>query len=215
MIVQADAWQLPFKTESIDCIITSPPYFGCENYKTPEKHMPMLGVQREVEAYVRLLSSCLSDCIRVLKPTGVMCLIIGDNDNQVPIPMAPQRLAIEMQGHGWEVLQEIHWVKKYRVPGRTRFMGHPESKTEKIYIMSKSFAYTYNDNGIGNVWDVSPARYTAGDWAVLPDKIVENCLTLTTEEGDIVLDPFCGSGVVPRIASDFGRIGIGSDINPA
>lgn len=160
------------------------------------------------------LSIELEDCQRVLKESGTLWLIVGDNDDNIPISMAPQRLAIELAKEGWLIVQEITWVKTYRVPGRVRLFSHPESKTEKVYMLAKTKNYRYYDRTPGNVWPVSPARYGPGQWAVLPDELIKRCLECSTIQGDIVLDPFSGSGGVPRVAASLGRIGIGSDINP-
>ncbi len=212
MIIQAEALSLPLKDDSVDCIITSPPYFGCDPYSDTWK----IGTERKVKDYAMNLSIEMGDCRRVLKPSGVLWLIVGDNDDSVPISMAPQRLVADLvDDEEWIVAQEVTWVKNYRVPGRKRSYVHPESKTEKAYMLAKTMGYKYYDGfNSGNVWRISPARYTAGEWAVLPDELIKRCLECSTVLGDIVLDPFSGSGAVPRFATLFGRIGIGSDINP-
>ena len=212
MIIQAEALFLPLRDKSVDCIITSPPYFGCDSYSDTWG----IGTDKTAKEYAMNLSIEMGDCHRVLKDNGVLWLIVGDNDDSVPIGMAPQRLVVDLADHEeWIVVQEITWVKNYRVPGRKRFHFHPESKTEKVYMLAKTMGYRYYDEFVsGNVWRISPSRYTAGEWAVLPDEIIKRCLECSTILGDTVLDPFSGSGAVPRFADLFGRVGIGSDINP-
>jgi len=210
MIIQAEALCLPLKDESVDCIITSPPYFGCDSYSDQWE----IGTEKYVKDYANNVAVEMYDCLRVLKPNGILWVIVGDNDDTIPVSMAPQRLAIEL-ARDWILVQEITWVKNYRVPGRSRLYSHPESKTEKVYMFAKTMQYRYFDEFVsGNVWRISPARYTAGEWAVLPDEIIKRCLECSTVPGDTVLDPFCGSGAVPIFADLFGRVGIGSDINP-
>lgn len=215
-MIQADASLLPLKDNSVDAIITSPPYLGCDEYETGNNDLNVwkLGTEENAVDYAKHLAQVLRDCKRVLKDTGVFWLIIGDDDTQVPIPMAPQKVAIELGKAGWIIVQEITWHKIYNVSGRARSFEHPQSQSEKIYMLAKTYDYKYKDLKDGNVWKLPPATYQAGKWAVLPPIIIERCLIASTDPGDVVLDPFCGSGLVPQIAESMLRIGIGSDINP-
>ena len=52
-------------------------------------------------------------------------------------------------------------------------------------------------------------------WARKPHNVISECISLLTKEGDIVLDPFCGSGVTIREGSLIGRKCYGFDVNPA
>ena len=51
-------------------------------------------------------------------------------------------------------------------------------------------------------------------WARKPHNVVAEYISHYTKEGDIVLDPFCGSGPTPIEAVKLGRKGIGIDLNP-
>jgi len=215
MILQADVRDIPLKDNSVQAIITSPPYFGCAEYDTgTDRYDMMVGTEESPELYAANLTFMLNDCKRVLRLDGVMWLVVGDNDTQVPIPMAPQKLAIKLSKSGWIIVQEITWHRIYNVPGRKRCLKHPESQSEKIYMMARTYDYRYRDLKNGNVWKLPPARYEAGKWAVLPPGLIENCIIASTSRGDVVLDPFSGTGLVPEIAESMFRIGIGSDINP-
>lgn len=197
----------------MDTIITSPPYFGSDSYEIPTSlHGEVLGAESDVEKYVARLVMALRECWRVLKENSTLWLIIGDKDNEIPISMAPQRLAIALEIDGWTIAQEIQWVKTYRPTGRVRCFNHPASKTEKVYMLVKGqHRYFESIDHRGNVWEVSPA-VGRGLWPVLPDKLIEKCLFASTVPGDVVLDPFSGSGAVPRVAREYDRIGIGCDI---
>lgn len=215
MIIQADARNIPLQDESVDCIITSPPYFGCDEYDTgTDRYDMMVGTEESAELYAKNLAFMLRDCRRVLKNDGLMWLVLGDDDNQVPIPMAPQIAARSLSMHGWIVVQEITWHKIYNVSGRLRNWRHPASQSEKIYMLAKTYGYRYYDLKDGNVWKLPPSTYAAGEWAKLPSGLIERCLEASTKRWDVVLDPFCGSCIVPQIAAHMFRTAIGSDIIP-
>ncbi|HRE00419.1 MAG TPA: site-specific DNA-methyltransferase, partial [Ilumatobacteraceae bacterium] len=48
--------------------------------------------------------------------------------------------------------------------------------------------------------------------APFPDELARRCILPTTLPGDVVFDPFSGSGTIVRVAESLGRIGIGTDI---
>lgn len=208
-MIQADALDLPLKTDSVDCIITSPPYFGCESYDGIFK----LGTEDNVQDYANGMAITLTDCKRVLKKGGTLWLILGDLDNQIPISMAPQRVAIELVADGWILAQEIHWFKTYKMSGHVRCFNHPGSTTEKVYMFVNGGTHRYYDasSHTGNVWQLSPGSWK-NNWASLPEALVEKCLMSSTVPSQIILDPFAGSGVVQRVAEYWDRVGISCDI---
>lgn len=211
-MIQADAYELPFKDNSVDCIVTSPPYFGCEYYGTSENSEAELGTEGRYEDYVFDMVRVFSESYRVLKNKGTLWLILGDLDDQIPIVMAPQRVAIEMMKYGWILVQEITWVKPFVMGAKASYM-QPQSVTEKVYMFTKSYDYTHHHPTPKryNAWSISPA-IPRGLWAELPKEIAWRCIAISTNPGDVVLDPFCGSGTVPKVAEEMDRVGIGSDL---
>lgn len=213
-MIQADAHHLPLKDDSVDCIITSPPYFGCGYYESPVGLYDWkLGLEDNVEEYAKHIFWALKDCKRVLKEGGVLWLILGDSDNHIPIFMAPQRVAIEMINGGWVLAQEIHWFKTHQMTGRVRCFCHPGSTTEKVYMFVNGGTHRYYDSSspTGNVWKISPGSWEK-NWATLPDALIRNCIMSSTVPGQVVLDPFAGSCAVQRVAEYWDRVGISCDI---
>jgi len=211
---------LPLKTYSVDAIITSPPYYGSKEYgaKTLFRDgRKMLGTEITTRTYANHVVEALNDSFaRVLKPYGVLWLVIGDKDDQVPVSLAPQRVITAAADAGWLVAQEIHWIKTYRVSGKKVCLRHPPSYTEKIYMIVKSQEYRYDDTILRstlskNYWPMSPAKPNSS-FAELPEMLPEVCIMASTRKGDIVLDPFCGTGVVVKVAERLGRVGIGCDL---
>lgn len=205
-MIQADAHALPLKDNSVDAIITSPPYFGSKSYGGT------LGIEITPNMYAIDIVEALSDCYRVLKDHGVMWLILGDKDDVIPISLAPQRVAVSLSDAGWLIVQEITWIKTFTI-GKNK-PNHPKSFTEKIYILAKKMhRYRYYEDRMhsSNCWRISPS-IPKGLWEELPFELVARCLKMSTFEGNIVLDPFVGTGMVPRVANQMKRIGIGSDL---
>ena len=65
------------------------------------------------------------------------------------------------------------------------------------------------------VWSITTEPYADAHFAVMPTALVEPCVLAGSRTGDIVLDPFMGSGTVAQVAQSLGRRWIGCEINPA
>lgn len=66
-----------------------------------------------------------------------------------------------------------------------------------------------------SVWTIPTQPYAGAHFAVMPEKLVEPCVLAASRPGDLVLDPFCGSGTVMRTAYRLARKGVGCDLNLA
>ncbi len=65
-----------------------------------------------------------------------------------------------------------------------------------------------------SVWTVATTPYSGAHFAVMPEALVEPCILAGTRPGDLVLDPFMGSGTVAAVAQRLGRRWIGAELNP-
>ena len=78
---------------------------------------------------------------------------------------------------------------------------------------TKQFFKNQIDNKFhSEVWNINPERNNSHP-APFPEKLVENCLLLTTEENDLILDPFMGSGTTGIVANKHNRNFIGIEID--
>lgn len=66
-----------------------------------------------------------------------------------------------------------------------------------------------------SVWTVATTPYSGAHFATMPEKLVEPCILAGSRLGDIVLDPFIGSGTVGAVADRLGRKWVGLDLSPA
>lgn len=65
-----------------------------------------------------------------------------------------------------------------------------------------------------SVWLINPKPYRGAHFATFPPKLVEPCIKAGSRPGDLVLDPFCGSGTVALVAQELGRRSVNIDLNP-
>ncbi len=65
------------------------------------------------------------------------------------------------------------------------------------------------------VWTVPTMPYAGAHFATMPEALVEPCILAGSRLGDLVLDPFLGSGTVGAVAERLGRRWVGCDLNPA
>lgn len=156
------------KDKSIDCIVTSPPYWQLRDYGV----LGQLGLEDTVEEYIEKLIEIFNECWRVLKETGTVFINMGDTysnvnskfisgsnnknyyiDNQKAKTrrksdirrkskmMIPERFAIAMIERGWILRNEIIWHKPNVVPEavQDRFTND----FEKIYFFTKNKKYFF------------------------------------------------------------------------
>lgn len=116
---------LPSLTEgSVDCVITSPPYFRLRNYDERNQ----IGLEPNVAGWVNELRDIVRQLARVLKPTGSLWLNLGDTyshherDDARPksLLLGPERLALAMTRDGWVIRSKVIWAKSNPMPTSVR-----------------------------------------------------------------------------------------------
>ena len=75
MLIRADARTLPFSDSCVDCVVTSPPYFGLRDYG----HARQIGLEQTPDAYVASLVAVFADVRRVLKDSGTVWVNLGSS----------------------------------------------------------------------------------------------------------------------------------------
>ena len=68
---------------------------------------------------------------------------------------------------------------------------------------------------IRSVWSIATQPYHEAHFATMPEKLVEPCVLAGSKPGDLVLDPFAGSGTVGVVCRRFARRFVGVELNPA
>ena len=135
---------------SVDCIITSPPYFRLRNYGVEGQ----LGLEAHVDEWVDHLRSVLREAARVLVPTGTVWLNLGDAYSTHPkegarrksLLMAPERLALALIEDGWTIRNKIIWAKTNTIPSSVT--DRLATKHEVIYLLVRSTRYYFDLHAI-------------------------------------------------------------------
>ena len=65
-----------------------------------------------------------------------------------------------------------------------------------------------------DVWTVNPEPFSEAHFATFPRRLIEPCIAAGSRVGDLVLDPFMGSGTTAMVAQDLGRKWLGCELNP-
>jgi DNA modification methylase len=187
----------------------------------------------------------MSECYRILKPSGLMWLNIGDTasksggaggdynaggtkdgsskwkqgDTGLP-PMTwcniPARVTTRMIGKGWLLRSEIVWDKGIERREDLNHIRRLRPSHEMIYCFAKHRKYRWDANQLnetGTVWHFAPSSGKGRGPAPFPYALVERCLAPSgITKGDVVVDPFAGSGTTLAVAEMHEAVGIGFDL---
>jgi site-specific DNA-methyltransferase (cytosine-N4-specific) len=133
----------------------------------------------------------------------------------------PWRIAFALQEAGWYLRADVIWSKPNCQPESVK--DRPTRAHEYMFLFSKNERYKYdsdavrgpNARNLRTIWDVNTQPYKEAHFATYPVQLVEPCVHLATAAGDLVLDPFIGSGTTGVAALGTGRRFVGVELNPS
>jgi len=204
--------------KSIDCIVTSPPYwkgFAYEAYFNSYKQ------------YLDWTKLWLKECKRVLKPNGTLYLNVI-NDSEITI-RAFEIMEIATRELMYKLHDTIIWYRYNQQPANTT--RQLTNQCEYIFMfrhtsagveLDKQSAYQnapemFKTKNVGNVWELPfnsgnvksnfGKKETQSKWghSGFPEKLPETCILLSTKEGYTILDPFAGSGTTGVACKNLNR----------
>ena len=136
----------------------------------------------------------------------------------------PWELARVVRRRGWYLRSEIIWQKTNSQPESVK--DRPTRSHEQLFLFSNSEQYYYNSkeiaepaNGDGltknrrSVWPLQNEPFNGNHFAVFPTELVRLCIVASTRPGDLVIDPFFGSGTVGVVCRELGRRFLGIELN--
>ena len=130
----------------------------------------------------------------------------------------PWMLAFALRADGWYLRQDIIWNKPNPMPESVR--DRCTKSHEYVFLLSKNQNYYFDVDAIKeptrrkrSVWNVQTKPYRGSHFAVYPPELIEPCILAGSEEGDIVLDPFMGSGTTAMVAKSLGRHYMGCELH--
>ncbi len=154
------------------------------------------GTYRGVSAAEKRGEALLPGGALLYKPDNIQ----GQGASKSPQPFT-------YQGKTYDSGTNSHWKANYPV-GMQRLAHAGRIHVAKNSIQYRRFATDFPYRARGNVWtDTATGSFTDDKLYVVQTntKVVERCLLMTTDPGDLVLDPTCGSGTTAYVAEQWGR----------
>jgi len=217
--------------ESIQLVITSPPYNIGKEYEKRNK----------LDQYIELQKSVIQECVRCLKPNGSICWQVGnyvDNGSIVPLDIA---LFPIFNSLNLKMRNRIIWHFEHGLHCSKRFSGRYE--TVNWYTKSEDYCFNLDPVRIpqkypgkkhfkgprAGEYSCNPLGKNPGDLWIIPNvksnhiektehpcqfpvELIERFVLSLTNENDWVLDPFLGAGSTIIAAIKHGRKGVGAEI---
>lgn len=147
---------------SVDCVVTSPPYYGLRDY---EGQAGQIGLEPTLTGYVTALAAVFGEVHRVLADDGTLWLNLGDSyaypgksgrqgatgpgTKSVPAKNllgVPWRVAFALQEAGWILRSEIVWAKRNIMPEAVK--DRPTRAHEQVFLLTKGPRYWYDADAI-------------------------------------------------------------------
>lgn len=199
------------QNDSISVAITSPPYWKQRDYG----YEGQIGQEKTLEEYIGRLVAVYNKLRDKLTENGLFFLNVGDKYlnryGKSHLLQIPYRLAYNMVKDGWMLLDIIMWYKPNHMPSSVK--DRLANTFEPVLVFAKNQKNIYKNKGrvVKIPLQPTPWKHTAA----YPERLVEEMLMRAKlKNGDLVLDPFAGTGttavVVKNIRNSLAPIKINS-----
>lgn len=143
LFIQGDSLEVlrTFPNDSVDCCVTSPPYWGKRQYENGG-----IGMESNYQDYIENLFAIISEVKRVLKPTGAFWLNIGDSYNNKNLMGIPWRVALKMIDDGWILRNDVIWYK--HKGGMSSSKDRFGNVYEDFFFFVKSDSYYFDSDSV-------------------------------------------------------------------
>lgn len=206
-----------YKSESVDLIIADPPYNLGKNYGNQSDN-------QEFDDYINFSKCWIREACRILKKTGTIYIFIG----------------FRYISYLYQILEKdcnmnfCNWICWHYTQGIGKTKGF-SPRHDDILMFTKSKKYTFNLDEVrvpqkyyrsvnnmrganpSDVWEFSHVHYCQKSRqdhpTQKPEGVIERMVLASSNENDIVLDPFSGSGTTLRVCQQLNRNCTGIEIN--
>jgi len=206
------------KSGSVDLIIADPPYNLGKEYGNGSDN-------RAFDEYLDFSRTWISECKRVLTSHGSIYVFVG----------------FRMIAYVYQILEKenglhfVNWICWHYTQGIGKTRGF-SPRHDDILLFSKSKSFTFNLDDIrvpqkyyrsinnmrganpGDVWEFSHVHYCNENRqshpTQKPEGLIERMVLASSNPGDLVLDPFAGSGTSLRVCQQMERNALGIELNP-
>lgn len=218
---------------SVDLVVSSPPYNLGKEYED----------RRELMAYIEHQREVLTECARVLSPSGSIFWQVGAYSNKGALIPLDVRFFPILEDLGLIPRNRVVWVRQHGLHARRKFSARHEAilwftKTDDYtfdldpirvpqkYQNKKSWKgdnkgeLTCNPDGKnpGDIWVFRNVKHNHEEQTIhpcsFPEDLIARIVLATTKPGDVVLDPYMGTGTVAVVARDEDRRFLGAEIEP-
>lgn len=237
-VLCATAVMIPLKDGSFKLTVTSPPYHNAIDYK---KHIGKNSWYRgnlgeSLDYYLSQMEIAFSEIYRVTTESGFCCIVIGNEISDgtlIPLPHILVERLCKPRGL-WNFQEEIIWNKvtggldRFGVTIQRPYPSYYRANVmhEHILVLRKGDLTHQKDRSSrlildevmkkdtsNSVWNIAPVppRYIDHP-CPFPEEIPQRLISLYSNKGDFVLDPFSGSGQTGKAAKYLSRKFVGVEI---
>ena len=201
--------------ESVDLVVTDPPYNIASKNRKTIRHGKLMSTMEAWGAWdclhpfdhELLMLQVISQCYRVLKPGGTFYLFTSEEDNGYYIRKAKER--------GFIFRIQLAIAKTTQLP--SIFKNSWRSAYQLCLCVSKGKAKTFNflsQHEMVNLYSYSIHHKQTTHPTEKPLEFIKRLVSVSSNESDVVLDPFMGSGTTAVACQELGRRYIGFERNP-
>lgn len=204
-------------SNSVDLIVADPPYNLGKDYGNDSD-------SKDFENYIAFTKEWTAEAKRILKPTGTMYVFMGFRFVSYLFQILERDQKLNFNNWiCWHYTQGIGKKKGFS-PRHDDILMFTKSKDftfnlDDIKIPQKFYRSVNNMRGAnpGDVWEFSHVHYCNENRqnhpTQKPEGLIERLILASSNEGELVLDPFSGSGTTLRVSQQLNRNCIGIEIN--
>ncbi|WP_460050097.1 DNA-methyltransferase [Sessilibacter sp. MAH2] len=218
--------------ESVDLVVSSPPYNIGKAYEA----------KRELEHYLDDQREVLKECHRVLKPSGSIFWQVGSFSHKSTLVPLDIKFFPILEDLGMLPRNRIVWVRQHGLHAKNKFSGRHETilwfskgaefyfdldairvpqkwQNKKSHRGEKKGELSCNPEGKnpGDVWVFQNVKHNHEEQTIhpaqFPEGLIARIVLATTPKGGVVLDPYMGTGTTAVVAKDHGRQFLGAELD--